>query len=205
MKKILLATATPGTVFSETVDCIAQVCQTPDVQIVTWKTCGVYVFKQQNLFAAKTIEMECDYLFLVENDMVFPADILTRLLAHDLDIVACDYPVKPMRGKSTLMARDENLKLVGMRDGLVKVRRAPTGLMLIKTAALKKLPYRQWFAHEWVDDEYEIDGKMGAYLGNDPHFNEECAKAGIETWIDYDLSKEIEHIGMRSFTWKDTI
>lgn len=205
MHKILIATATPGTLYSETSDCIAQLALTPNVQMQTWKTCGVYVFKQQNLFAAKALELECDYLFLVENDMIFPADTLTRLLAHNKDIVACDYPVKPMRGKAQMMARDENLKLCGVQEGLVKVRRAPTGLMLIKTSVLRMMPQRKWFAHEWTNEEYEIDGKLGAYLGNDPHFNEMCRKVGVETWIDYDLSKEIEHIGLRAFTWRDTI
>jgi len=32
--------------------------------------------------------MDCDYLFMVDDDMICPVDLLPRLLKHDVDIVA---------------------------------------------------------------------------------------------------------------------
>lgn len=48
----------------------------------------LFVAKAREEFAEYAIGAGCDYLFMVDDDMIVPADIFERLYAHNVDIVA---------------------------------------------------------------------------------------------------------------------
>lgn len=48
----------------------------------------LFVPKAREEFAQYAIESGCDYLLMIDDDMICPTDLFTRLYSHDVDIVA---------------------------------------------------------------------------------------------------------------------
>lgn len=48
----------------------------------------IFVAKARDEFAKYAIKTDCDYLFMVDDDMICPTNLLLTLMSHDKDIVA---------------------------------------------------------------------------------------------------------------------
>lgn len=59
-----------------------------NVQIFTATIGRLFVAKAREEFGDYAIKMDCDYLFMVDDDMICPPDLLFKLMEHDVDIVA---------------------------------------------------------------------------------------------------------------------
>ena len=54
-----------------------------------WATIGrLFVAKAREEFARYAIELNCDYLFMIDDDMLCPVDLFLKLYRHNVDIVA---------------------------------------------------------------------------------------------------------------------
>lgn len=54
-----------------------------------WATIGrLFQAKSREEFARYTLELDCDYLLMIDDDMIVPLDLFERLYKHDVDIVA---------------------------------------------------------------------------------------------------------------------
>lgn len=203
--KILIGMPTPGMLESETndsIDLIKMNLMDKGIDALSMKTEGVYVFKQRNIIAQRAIELGCSHVFFVDNDMVLPAEIVTRFLAYDKDIISTNYVIKAKRGKCSFSCTNEDFKTIPLTEndvGLKKVYIAPTGSMLIKTSVFEKVP-QPWFWHGKINHKGIND-----IFGEDSHFCHEANKVGFDVWIDADMSKRIEHIGKKAFNWKDAL
>lgn len=140
----------------------------------------------------------CTHVLFIDSDMRFPGDTLERLLNHGKAIVGTNcvtrkFPVVPT-SYLTIGAKDEDhVKLYTTEDstGLQAVEATGTGVLLIDTEVFKRLP-APWFNSRWV-------GETGTFEGEDVYFCQLARKAGIQVWIDHDLSKQIGHVGTFEF------
>lgn len=210
--KILIGMPTPGVICSETCDSLDLIKMdliSKGIEAHTMRTEGVYVFKQRNIIAKKAEEMGCTHIFFLDNDMVVPGNIVSRFISLDKDIISTNYVVKAKRGKCQFTCTDRNFKRIWIKEedaGLKKVHIAPTGTMLIKVDVLKKL--NQYLNSNNLDypafyhSIIEVNGIKDEF-GEDSHFTHYASEAGIEVWIDADLSKKVEHIGSKAFNWLD--
>lgn len=109
----------------------------------------------RNLAAKYALELECDYLFFIDDDMLIHANTLESLIAADMDIVMADtvirgYPFHRMAFKATV-DKDNNYDLKNYDDlmehrdsnGLVECAAIGFATCLLKTKLLKDLnaPY----------------------------------------------------------------
>jgi hypothetical protein len=78
--------------------------------------------------------------------------------------------------------------------GIGKVDAIGCGVMLIKTSCLKDIP-QPYFYFEQL-----LKGKL---LGEDIYFCIKAKDAGVQTWVDHDLSMEIGHVGSYIYGWDD--
>ncbi len=141
------------------------------------------------------IEGDATHLLFIDSDMTFPPFLARRLLAHDKDVVGMNCPTRGFPCNPTARGfRQEPIYSVG-KQGLEKVWRLGTGVMLIKVEALKKLP-RPMFTPYWNEGN-------DSYVGEDWAFAEELEKAGIDIWVDHALSTAIGHIGQYTYTHED--
>ena len=111
----------------------------------------------REMLAGKALKWGADYLFMVDDDMMCPADLFYKLVAHDVDIVAPlaftrNPPHRPVMF-STIEGFDQVTKRQYYinnqvknypRNKLVECDAVGFGAVLIKTEVFKKVP-KPWF------------------------------------------------------------
>jgi hypothetical protein len=134
----------------------------------------------RNKIAAAAFEHGSEWLLFLDSDMVFPADTLDRLLAHE----------RPMVG-ATYCRRVHPFGLIGdpLEDAqgpLRRMARMPTGCLLVHADIFASLE-RPWFAFGSAPD--------GTAVSEDFVFCERVRAAGWDIWCDLALSDSLGHIG----------
>jgi hypothetical protein len=163
---------------------------------------GTLIANQRAELSLDAMREGCSHILFIDSDMRFPQDMISRLLAHDLDIVATNCARRRMPTGPTAQIYKENgdRELVWSMPestGLQEVGSVGMGVMMIKAGVFKALS-EPWYETPWRHD------KRG-YIGEDVFFCRKAREAGFKIWIDHDVSKEIGHIGMFEFkhdhTW----
>ena len=122
-----------------------------------------------------------------DDDMRFPKDSILRLLEHDKEIVCANYRFRTRPKQFVSYTKGKGyIRTTKKSKGLEKVTSIGFGVLMTKASAWEKIK-RPWFVigHNEKTDEY-ID--EGAFC---------CLKwyqAGVDIWIDHDLTKEVKHI-----------
>lgn len=208
MKPNYIAVCTPArdmvhTMF--TYDLVNMVCyhtlNTPDAVSLKISE-GTLIANQRAELTLDAMREGCSHILFIDSDMRFPQDMISRLLAHDLDIVAtnCARRRIPTGPTAQVYKPDGERELVWSMPestGLQEVHSVGMGVMMIKSSVFKALG-EPWYETPWRQD------KRG-YIGEDVFFCRKAREAGLKIWIDHDISKEIGHIGMFEFkhdhTW----
>jgi hypothetical protein len=150
---------------------------------------GTYVQEMRNQCLKDARSVDADYLFFVDSDVVFPPDGLNKLLSCDKDIIGGMYNMKSVPLKTTIKPCDENGDRVLVEevnvptDKIFRVYGLPTGFMLIRLAAIKRL-----------ENPFDFDRKVpDELIGEDINFCIHCKEIGLEIWCDPTIP--IGHIG----------
>jgi cellulose synthase/poly-beta-1,6-N-acetylglucosamine synthase-like glycosyltransferase len=173
-----------------------------NIDLNVYTSQGTLIFDQRNSLVHTAVVEKCDYILFIDADMRFPKTTLERLLAHNKDIIGVNATTRMMPPKPT--ARNIQINEDGSVDwlevlsnkekGISKVDAIGCGVMLIKTSCLKNIP-QPYFYFEQL-----LKGKL---LGEDIYFCIKAKDAGIDTWVDHDLSMEIGHVGSYTYGWDD--
>lgn len=130
------------------------------------------------------------HMLWLDADMRFPADTALRLLRHDVDVVAanCTTRVPPVR----FCARRDRERVASdaAATGLEVVDSVGMAVFMMKTSVLRDVP-RPWF---WYDSPTGTP---------DVRFCRLLREAGHAIHVDHDLSRDIEHLGKRGYSWRD--
>jgi cellulose synthase/poly-beta-1,6-N-acetylglucosamine synthase-like glycosyltransferase len=173
-----------------------------NIDLNVYTSQGTLIFDQRNSLVHTAVVEKCDYILFIDADMRFPKNTLERLLSHKKDIIGVNATTRMMPPKPT--ARNIQINEDGSVDwleifsnkekGIGKVDAIGCGVMLIKTSCLKDIP-QPYFYFEQL-----LKGKL---LGEDIYFCIKAKDAGIDTWVDHDLSMEIGHVGSYTYGWDD--
>jgi hypothetical protein len=153
---------------------------------------GTLIAPQRVDLASEALRLGADAVLWLDSDMVFPVDALERLLAHNEDIVACNYSTR--REPLTMVASDNDGSALWVDDdstGLIEAATCGMGVMLTTAKVFDGL------AAPWFDLEYlpaEAD-----WRGEDAYFCNQARARGFRVCIDQDLSKEVGHLGAFEF------
>lgn len=136
------------------------------------------------------------HILFIDSDQTFPDTLVSRLLCHDEDVVACNIATKSDPVCAT--ARTFNNTQYGLtvepcadKIGLQKVWRVGTGIMLVRLDALENLE-QPFFEQYW-------DKKHGEYVGEDWAFCEKLERNGVAIHIDHELSRQVGHVGSKEY------
>lgn len=158
-----------------------------------FKTCGrMHVHVAREEMAKAALIHKCDYLFMIDDDMIAPDDLFEKLYAAQKDIIAPlaftrNFPHKPVI-YSCREGWDSVNKAHGFtnysvmnypKDKLFECDAVGFGAVLIKTDCFKKMP-EPWFMNPYK-------------TGEDINFCYEAKKYGFMTWMDTRL--KLGHIG----------
>lgn len=167
---------------------LATLCLNPGARafVINAKSSLVMVGRNQCVEAARMAK--ATHILFLDSDIIFPADTLSRLLSHQKDIVGGLY-VQRTPPHLPLGITIENTH-EAITSGLRRMKQMPTGCLLIKLSIFDKLS-KPWF------NTKEVGEKI---MGEDFYFCERALQAGFEIWCDGNLSREIAHIGQKSFS-----
>jgi len=169
-----------------------------DIDIYT--AAGTLIFDQRNKLVKTSIEAKCDYIVFIDADMRFPKDTIMRLLRHQKDIIGVNAttrtePVIPT-AKNLTINEDGSCTWLPIYsnslDGISKADGIGCGVMMIKASVFAKLQEPYFYFEQLPDNKI---------LGEDIYFCIKAKDAGIDTWVDHDLSMDIKHIGQYTYSW----
>lgn len=166
---------------------LATLCLNPGARtcIINAKSSLVALGRNQCVEAAKLAK--ATHILFLDSDMLFPVDVITRLLRHNKDIVGAMYsqraaPFHPLG--VTYEGEHKNIT-----QGLCRMKIIPTGCLLIRLQVFDRIS-KPWFSTAIIGEKI---------IGEDYYFCEQAQKAGFEIWCDGDLSREIGHIGQKIY------
>lgn len=140
---------------------------------------------------------ECTHALFIDTDQTFPMDTAHRLLRWEKPVVACNIALKTMPSFPTARARGATPFGVpvfssGNIVGLEKVWRVGTGIFLLDLSVLADIP-KPWFEIRWSD-------KQQQFVGEDWYFIKKLEDAGVDVYVDHELSRQIGHVGAFQYT-----
>ena len=140
----------------------------------------------RNRLVLGALEAKASHLLFIDADNTFPADGLARLLKHDKDIVCASYA----RRKPPYAVLGE---WINNGTNLVPATKAPAGFLLIKTGVFEKIN-PPWFT-EPIDFSMRTENNILGQTSDDIYFCDQAIKAGLQIWIDLEITTQMGHIG----------
>ena len=147
-------------------------------------TKGYNTAENRNYIVAQAIKANCTHLLLLDDDMVYVPDGISKLLAHDKDIVGAKYSVR------RIVEGDVNHEVIEYGDDksdteLFKCQALGGGLLLVKTEVFMQVS-QPHFGYKWFDNGM-------VKMSNDWFFCEKARDAGYDVWCDPSI--HLGHIG----------
>lgn len=134
-----------------------------------------------------------DRILWLDDDMIFPGETLTALVAHGVPIVGCNCTTRKPPVVTTAIKNNERIPSIG-RSGLEDVDGVGFAVMLTDITVFSALP-EPWFATPFDRDAKDERG----YLTEDLYFCQLARRGGFKIMVDHDLSQKIAHIGEWEF------
>lgn len=149
-----------------------------------FKTCGrMHVHVARDEMAKTALVSNCDYLFMIDDDMIAPDDLFEKLYESQKDVIAPlaftrNFPHKPVlynciEGWDTVTQTEYFTNYAVMnypKDKLIECDAVGFGAVLIKVDCFKKMP-QPWFMNP-------------NKTGEDINFCYQAKKYGFRTWMD---------------------
>lgn len=195
------------------------------------KVLSPYICRNRNDLVRMARAEGATHLMFMDNDMLLPEDVVSRLLGADKDVVCGNYVTKAVPARPMCIGFEgEYVYSTPKKEGLERVYKAPTGCMLIKMEVFDRVATPYFHVPPRGEDVYSVggyalreggDGTLPVhpvhawYLeqfdwniwknagGEDYWFTHNCARAGVEVWVDHDLSKSVSHMGSYPYSMLD--
>lgn len=174
---------------------LIQETQREKIQTELYMLGGSLIADQRHKLAKMCIADRCTHILWLDSDMIFPKWICSRLVAHSVPIIACNYSTRTEPRKSvaykTMGVWEKWHNSAMEKDQITKVAAIGMGCMLTETSVFEKM-----------DDPYfEItyDKKLKEWIGEDFYFCKKAQKVGFNVLVDNKLSMEVYHLGTTAF------
>ena len=161
MSGLIGVSALPQARYSTFSECLANLWTAGGAETV-FRT-GIDIGANRNSIVRQALAEDRDWVFFVDDDMVFANDHLSRLLAHHQPVVASLYlnrkpPFYPVAyNNMTLVDGVPVWKPVSLAgapsEGLAEIVGAGTGGMLVRTEVFRAIEYDTWFDHHQSTDD----------------------------------------------------
>jgi hypothetical protein len=161
----------------------------PEIEIL-YRMAEGHLIQNRNLLAKAAIEWGADCCLWIDADMKFPDGGLIALLAHDLPVVAANYPTRSTPPWPTAGVDGNALFSPAGSTGLQRVDQIGLGFAMIRTSILKDLG-APWFV---------VDPIQTNWPGEDMHLCRRLREAGIPIHIDHGLSQHVGHVVEHVYT-----
>lgn len=144
----------------------------------------------------KAINENCTHWLSLDDDMMFPGNLVDLMLAHDAPVVTANYRRKNFhRVVGVCMGIDGELIDSTGRTGTEKIGWMGGGMFMADIAKIKHIPAPH-FEVVWCPERHD-------YYDQDNYFSAKLRQNGIDILLDHDLSQKITHIGDYPYSWPE--
>ncbi len=195
--KLAILVPTRDTVHSQFAYCLAQLIKTTSeasIDTYLFFDSSTILLNQREKLIENAKDIKCDYVLWLDSDMMFPSTTALRLLAHNKDIVACNYMKrsKPLKTVAyTDLTNWDSWLPLEPKDDLIKVEGVGMGCMLMKTEIFNSLQ-KPYF-------EFTYKGDTQDWYGEDFMLLTKLRLNQFNVYIDTILSMDIKHLGIYAF------
>jgi len=159
----------------------------------------------RNALVHEFLKTDCTELLFVDSDVVVTPDDILRLMAQSggKDVTAGAYPRRAKDAKFFADVYFDNNGNLEFEGSLMRLKRAPTGFMLIQRHVIEQLveAHPEWTYEKCPGEQMSavfdfaiVDGK---YVGEDYLFCDRATQMGFKIYIDVDIS--LPHVGQETF------
>lgn len=131
--------------------------------------------------------------FSVDDDMMFPEDVIDRLLVHDKDVMTANYRRKQEKVVPICLDLEGQFLDSTGKTGIEEIGFMGGGCNLIRLEAIKDIEAPR-FSVLYVKEK-------NAYMGEDYFFSVKLREKGVKLFVDHDVSQEIKHVGDVVYTF----
>jgi hypothetical protein len=150
---------------------------------------GTYIMNLQNELARAFMQTDCDYFWLLNDDQLYPADTLIRLLQHKKDVITplClerGFPFPPLiYGKRNPTGTHDRIFLKRGERGLKRIGACGGGGMLVHRRVMEAIGDPWWTVQMATRDNGTIEQTT-----EDLDFCDRVVEKGFEIWVDLETS-----------------
>ena len=181
--------------FTHSLAMLTNKCGRDNKHITVHMNIGSEVAMQRQELVNTALGTDCTHILWLDSDMIFPTSIISALMTHDKDIMACNYSTRVAPHRPVAFKTFSDLdKRVFSQTGIESVDAVGMGAMLVKREVYENIP-KPHFGVEWNNDYTSL-------VGEDVYFCKKAAEYEYEVWIDNDVSMQIGHVGTKAFTIK---
>jgi FkbM family methyltransferase len=163
------------------------------------------VTRARNTLTAWFLDSDATHLLFLDSDLVFSPEMIARLCSHDAPVVAGMYPLKTDTDGTIEWCLNALPGAVKRPDGLLPVRYAGTGAMLIARDVFRRMYDAGLAARyhpgsdraQWQHDFWRVGVHDGRYLSEDWFFCEWCQQLGIP--VQMDTQTIFRHVGTEAY------
>lgn len=170
----------------------ARIWSTVDLEFMP----STYIHVGRDLFLEAALKKGMTHILWLDTDMSVPDHLALILHGHDVPVVACNYKVRQPSGLWTASNNGKRVETKEYSRGLEAVDYCGMGAMLMRTEVVAGLR-RPCFRHGLNEDNGDI--------GEDVMFCRSLRALGYEIFIDHDLSKQVDHIGLFKYGYARSI
>lgn len=135
------------------------------------------------------------HLLFLDDDMVFPPNLLRRLVGHKKRCIGVNSLRKDPKQLiyTAKYEGGEYVKSKG-RKGIDEIARIGLAMFLLDLEAVRNIP-RPHFEVRW-------NPEIGSYTGEDYFFMQKLRDAGEKIYVDHELSNECGHVGQFIYSYR---
>lgn len=152
---------------------------------------GTLIVNQRHELVKAAQEWSATHVLFIDSDMEFTPDCVTTLLDRKLQVVAAAYSkrVEPFIATAWHEIGNWNSHVTEFDDQVIECQAVATGFMLIDITVFDRLPL-PWFKLGWYNNQY---------VGEDIEFCRMLMQHNIPLHLDLSVSKQLGHIGSKSY------
>jgi len=144
---------------------------------------GYTISENRNWLSAQAVKNGCDYLLMIDDDMVFAPDTARIMVSRNKDIIGVPFHTRVFPKKITVLPVEGS---VWSETEANEVLAVGAGIILIKTDVFKKL------SQPWFDVDKHENGM--AKVGEDYWFCNKAYANGYKIFCEPTI-KELGHLG----------
>lgn len=145
---------------------------------------------------AKALAADMTHIMFLDDDMLFEPEIAELLLGRRQPIVCVNYLIKTNAPQFVAVGLDgQRVPTLEHSTGLLPIAYSGFGVSVFDLAVFRATP-QPWFHSKFLPEH-------NGYTTEDLPAYERLRASGHTVYLDHDASKLVEHVGTRSWHWKE--